>query len=139
MAIHWEQCDLEDYMKKFRGQRNTVDQAKPRPLKPKPRPLKPKQKMNKTEAKYADFLEQRKHLKEIIDYRFEPFGLRLAPNTFYHPDFIVVFPDRFEIHEVKGFWRDDAKVKYKVAADMFPWVRFMVVKLKKGVFEWQEI
>lgn len=31
-------------------------------------------------------------------------------------------------YEVKGFFRDDAKVKIKVAARMFPWIRFVVVK-----------
>lgn len=93
--------------------------------------------MNKTEFDYLALLELRKRAGEIIDYRFEPFGLRLADKTFYHPDFMVVFPGHFEIHEVKGFWRDDARVKIKVAAELYPWWRFVAVKKQKTqwVFE----
>ena len=89
--------------------------------------------MNKTELGYANELESLKRSGEIIDYLFEPFGLRLASNTFYHPDFLLVYQDRFEIHEVKGFWRDDARVKVKVAQEMFPWFIFKIVrKIKKN-------
>jgi hypothetical protein len=31
-----------------------------------------------------------------------------------------------EVHEVKGFWEDDARVKVKVAASLFPF-RFIAV------------
>ena len=34
--------------------------------------------------------------------------------TYYNPDYLVIYPGHFEIHEVKGFWRDDARVKIKV-------------------------
>ena len=39
-----------------------------------------------------------------------------------------------ECHEVKGFWQDDARVKIKVAADLYP-IRFLAVMKKKS--EWQ--
>ena len=32
-----------------------------------------------------------------------------------------------ECHEVKGWWRDDARVKIKVAAELFPWIQFVAV------------
>jgi hypothetical protein len=32
-----------------------------------------------------------------------------------------------QAHEVKGFWVDDARVKIKVAADMYP-VEFIAIK-----------
>lgn len=32
-----------------------------------------------------------------------------------------------EMHEVKGFWTDDARVKIKVAADQYPF-RFIAFK-----------
>jgi hypothetical protein len=32
-----------------------------------------------------------------------------------------------ELHEVKGFWTDDARVKIKVAASIYPF-KFMAVK-----------
>lgn len=40
----------------------------------------------------------------------------MADKTFYSPDFIVPALDCIEVHEVKGHWEDDARVKIKVAA-----------------------
>ena len=87
--------------------------------------------MNKTEAAYAAYLDGLKKDGLIADYRFEAVKLRLADKTFYTPDFMVLMPDfSFEMHEVKGFWEEDARVKIKVAAAQFP-VRFVAVKKTK--------
>lgn len=84
--------------------------------------------MNKTEAAYGQHLEALRQAGEIDWYAFEPIKLRLADNTFYTPDFGVMAKDGvLELHEVKGFWEDDARVKIKVAADKFPF-RFVAVK-----------
>lgn len=91
------------------------------------RPLPIKDKMNRLESRYAQDLEFKKRAGEIIDWRYEPFNLRLADNTYYRPDFLLVYPDRFEIHETKGFLRDDANVKIKVAAAQFPWMKFKMI------------
>lgn len=72
---------------------------------------------------------------EIRAYHFEGMRLRLADNTTYTPDWFVVYPGHFEFHEVKGFWREDAKVKIKVAAEMFPYFKFVAVK-KAGKGKW---
>ena len=89
--------------------------------------------MNKTEAAYAARLEALKLAGEIADYRFECLKLRLADNTFYTPDFMVLMPDfSFEMHEVKGFWEEDARVKIKVAAAQFPFKFVAVKKTKNG-------
>jgi hypothetical protein len=65
--------------------------------------------MNKTETAYAQELELRKRYGEIAWYRFEGIKLRLADNTFYTPDFAVMLANgQLEMHEVKGFWTDDA-------------------------------
>lgn len=89
--------------------------------------------MNKTEAAYAARLESLKLAGEIADYRFECLKLRLADNTFYTPDFMVLRPDgAFEVHEVKGHWEDDARVKIKVAAAQFPFNFVAVKKTKNG-------
>lgn len=64
---------------------------------------------------------------EIIDYRFEGLKLRLAQNTTYSPDFLVVTHEQFELHEVKGFWEDDARVKIKVAAEQYWYFKFIAV------------
>lgn len=91
--------------------------------------------MNGTEKKYAAQLEARKY-HDVDWYKFEGIKLRLADNTFYTPDFFLMKVDgTLECHEVKGFWQDDAKVKIKVAAAMFPF-RFVAMKLIKGA--WQE-
>lgn len=89
--------------------------------------------MNKLEAAYAARLESLKLAGEIADYRFECIKLRLADKTFYTPDFMVLMPDfSFEMHEVKGFWEDDARVKIKVAAAQFPFKFVAVKKTKNG-------
>lgn len=86
--------------------------------------------MNQTEAAYARYLDTLKHAGEIAWYRFEGIKFRLADNTFYTPDFIVMLSDGcIEAHEVKGFWTDDARVKIKVAADAYPF-QFLAVKVK---------
>ena len=91
--------------------------------------------MNCTEAAYALKLEAMKQRGEILWYSFEAVKLRLAASTFYSPDFVVMNAAReIEMHEVKGFWRDDARVKIKVAAEMFPFV-FVAVQLVRK--EWK--
>ena len=87
--------------------------------------------MNKTEQQYADYLQQQLLAGKIIAYRFEALKLRLADKTFYTPDFIITYQHQIECHEVKGFWRDDARVKIKVAAALFPEFAFMAVT-KRG-------
>ena len=85
--------------------------------------------MNKLEAAYADLLETRRRRDEILAWKFEAVKLRLAANTFYTPDFMVWHNDgSLELVECKGFWRDDARVKIKVAAELFPCFRFTAVQ-----------
>lgn len=86
--------------------------------------------MNNTEAAYGAHLELMKRSGTVVWYRFEGIKLRLADNTFYSPDFAVMLSDgTMEIHEVKGHWQDDAKVKIKVASEMYPF-RFIAVKVQ---------
>lgn len=86
--------------------------------------------MNKTESEYCQLLELRKRAGEVVWYRFEGVKLRLADKTFYTPDFAVMLnTGEMEMHEVKGFWADDARVKIKVAAEQYPF-RFIAVKPK---------
>jgi hypothetical protein len=66
----------------------------------------------------------------------EPVTFRLAGRTRYTPDF-GIWPEpasdwRFTLVEVKGFMRDDAAVKIKVAADLFPQFRWLLVYREKG-------
>ena len=86
--------------------------------------------MNKTESAYSQYLETLRHAGEIVWFKFEGVKLRLADNTFYTPDFVVMGANGLiEKHEVKGFWLDDARAKIKIAADMYPF-RFLAIKAK---------
>ncbi len=76
--------------------------------------------MNGLETRYSQVLEARKS-SDVEWWAFEAIKLRLAKKTFYTPDFLVMLKDgTLEVHEVKGFWEDDARVKIKVAASLFP-------------------
>lgn len=97
----------------------------------------PKGHQNKTEAAYEDrVLKPAMLAGEILWYRFEPVKLRLADKTFYEPDFLVLRKNgQLEIHEVKGCWMEDARVKIKVAASQYPF-QFVAIQRVKG--EWVE-
>ena len=96
--------------------------------------------MNANERAYNGYLAVRKGAGEILWYAFEPFKLRLADNTTYTPDFLVMFAcGALECHDCKGFKRkpsgdpgywceEDAKVKIKIAAELFPFVFKIVFK-----------
>jgi hypothetical protein len=87
---------------------------------------------NKTESEYEAELRLRMAVGQVLWYRFEGLKLRLADNTFYTPDFAVMRADgSLECHEVKGFWADDARVKIKVAAEMYPFRFIAIMKLPK--------
>jgi hypothetical protein len=86
--------------------------------------------MNKTEQAYAATLDERRMAGEVAWFKFEGMKFRLADNTFYTPDFAVMLSDgALEMHEVKGFWQDDARAKIKIAADLYPFP-FIAVRVR---------
>ena len=94
--------------------------------------------MNRLEAQYAERLEGLKHSGAILWWAFDAVKLRLAEKTFYTPDFLVMTRDlEIEVHEVKGsskgkpFVEDDAAVKIKVAANLYPF-RFIMTWFVKS-------
>lgn len=92
--------------------------------------------LNKTEAKYLDYLKSLNPQWLGV----QCIKLKLAKNTTYTPDFWAI--DHLGVlhaREVKGFWRDDARVKIKVAARMYPWVRFTAATLVKQRWQHEEI
>lgn len=105
----------------------------------RPRKRQEPGKMNKLESQYADYLQQKQNAGIITSYRFEAIKFRLADRTFYTPDFIVTYPDVIECHEIKGFWEDDARVKIKVAAALFPEFAFVAVQYKKKEWIYEEL
>jgi hypothetical protein len=89
---------------------------------------------NRTEAAYEAQLELRKRAGEVAWYQFEGITLKLAADCRYTPDFFVMLSTgELELHEVKGRWTDDALVKVRVAAAMFPF-RVVVVTYERGAF-----
>ena len=96
---------------------------------------RPEKGMNKLEERYGKYLDGLKMAGEIIDWRYEALKLRLADKTFYTPDFIVLFTDRIELHETKGFMQDDANVKIKVAASQYWYFKFVLVQWKQKKWE----
>lgn len=87
--------------------------------------------MNKTEANYARHLNALKFSGEILWWAYEAVTLKIAPDTRLTIDFTILYPSgRFVFHDTKGSMRifqDDAKVKMKVAAEMFPFEFFVVI------------
>jgi hypothetical protein len=84
--------------------------------------------MNKGETAYAVELERQKASGEVLWWKFEGIKLRLADNTFLTVDFAVMVKDgTLEMREHKGHWEEDARVKMKVAAAMYPF-RFIAVR-----------
>ncbi len=90
---------------------------------------KPPGTMNSLEAAYAAHLEKLRKEGEIIWWAYEPIKLRLANKTTYNPDFLVIRSNGdVEVHETKGRWHDDARVKIKVAAEYFWFFRFVAIQ-----------
>lgn len=91
--------------------------------------------MNVLETQYAAHLEQEKSYGFIQWYAFEALTLKIADDCRYTPDFIVMHANgELQIHEVKGYWMDDALVKIKAAAEKFPFrfMSFSPIPKKKG-------
>jgi hypothetical protein len=79
------------------------------------------EKLNKTEKAYLAYLRGLNPQWLGI----QNLTLKLGDDTRYTPDFVAIDSTGvFHAREVKGFFRDDAKVKIKVAARQFPWIRF---------------
>lgn len=86
--------------------------------------------LNKTERAFYDLLKRN---PEAAKVGIQNHTLKLADDTRYTPDFAVLQADgQIVFYETKGFWRDDAKVKIKVAARQFPEYRFVVAVRDKA-------
>lgn len=95
-----------------------------------PRERKPRG-MNRWEQAYAQELDARKAAGDVVWWAFEGIRLRLAEGAYYTPDFpLLRASGALELHEVKGHWRKEARVRIKVAADRYPF-RFVAVRKKR--------
>ena len=108
-------------------------------MRPRPRP-KRKGEMNRWEQRYTDRLELLKMSGKVVYYGYEAIRLTLAPGTTYTPDFYVITPDEVQFHEVKGQRFAAGMAKFKIAAELYPWARFIMVewgKEKEGFQGWK--
>ena len=87
------------------------------------------EKLNKTERRFYEWVQRRDGFLWI---GVQNVTLKLADDTRYTPDFMGIRPNGITAWEVKGFMRDDALVKLKVAARQFPWIDFVLVKANKA-------
>ena len=92
--------------------------------------------LNRVEARYQAHLEVRRLAGEVAGYWFaeQPGGikLRIGGACFWSPDFLVQLADgTLELHEVKGHWEDDARVKIKAVAAITP-MRVIAVTWSKS-------
>lgn len=89
--------------------------------------------MNKTEQRYAMELDLAVKAGHFVWWEYEPIRLKLAPQTTYTPDFLVLNTDRtLDFHEIKGsHWEDDARAKFKIAVEKYWMFGFKVVQFTK--------
>lgn len=102
----------------------------------------PRGTMNKTEARYAAYLDQQKLAGTVLWWNFEGIKLMLAKNTSITIDFAVLSDSGvLEMRDVKGakaMIEDDARAKMKVAAALYPFVFKFVYPAGKGDAGWVE-
>lgn len=89
---------------------------------------------NKTEAAFAAYLRTDMARRGLaVDVLEQSITLSLANGCRYTPDIVTVYQESphgghyVTAYEVKGFMRDDAVVKLKVAARAYPWIQFVLV------------
>lgn len=95
--------------------------------------------MNGLESTYAQRLELERIAGVWQWWAFEAIKLRLATGAWYKPDFALIDAGgHLVLHETKGFWREAARVRIKVAAELFPCFRFVAVtrELKTNGGNW---
>lgn len=89
--------------------------------------------MNKTEKARAEQLEALKRNASIADWWYECWTFKLGDDLRYTPDFVIQEPNgELRVEEVKGFWRDDARAKVRMFAELFPFRITALIKTKQG-------
>lgn len=90
-------------------------------------------KMNRTEAAWFQQQSYLVRTGKLAAIYYPAPKLPLADNCTYTPDFMVIENNgAVRLDEVKGFWRDDARVKIKVAASYYPMFVFQSVEKSKS-------
>lgn len=89
--------------------------------------------MNKTEAKRAAELELMKRSGLVRSWCFEGLRFLIADGekkAWFCPDFLVDYVEYgLVIEETKGFWREAARLRIKVAAERYPQFQWRALRL----------
>lgn len=94
---------------------------------------------------HRDFGEYLRQTFPWASVREEDVTLKIANGVRYTPDWVVIDmeraePDeRFVCYECKGFMRDDAAVKIKLAPTIHPWAKFFLVTREDGKWKIQQV
>jgi hypothetical protein len=120
------------------GKLRPIRQPEPVVQKPKaPQLLRQNKKgPNKLEAAFAAVLRAE---NPGVQIREQAVTLLLANGVRYTPDMFIMELGRLEAFETKGHMRDDAAVKIKIAAAIWPQITFWLVWRKAGVWHRQRI
>ena len=95
---------------------------------------------SKWESAYAQELDLALRAGAILWWAYEELTLVIGHDVRYTPDFLVRLPnDRMVAKEIKGWFRDDAKTKFRVAAKAHPWLRFEAITRKRGAWITSEV
>ncbi|MDD5305058.1 MAG: DUF1064 domain-containing protein, partial [Elusimicrobia bacterium] len=85
--------------------------------------------MNALERAYSAQLDLLKRAGRVAEWHYQGLTLRLGADLRYTPDFDVFLPDgTLELIEIKGWMRDDARVKLRAAASAYPFVFKLVTR-----------
>lgn len=134
MTLRLTESDLVEIQRRRAGwaQRFAPEPRRPKLAGSKKVGPKPKARgMNKWETEFSQLLEARKQSGEIVWWAFEPFRIRIANDCWYRPDFVTVdAAGKTSVWEVKGFMREAARVRLKVAVEKLPYPFYLVRKHK---------
>ncbi len=160
----WTDQDLEDARIRYQRNLQPLDPTGRMPSEGKPpnspytgsnaqrRPSHVAGEMNRIEARFAQEIEQMRLVGAVQEWRFEELTFKLAKGCRYTPDFAVLYlidgAEKWTMYDVKaragrfekGKYRaeDDAKVKIKVAAKLWPRFKWCVVYPEKNG-SWKEV
>jgi hypothetical protein len=123
----WTIDDINDYKRKVREGKLKPRGADVQVDIPKAKPAHVTGKMNGTEKRFRDEIIRDK------PHAFERAKFRLADNTWYTPDFMVIEDNGITFYEIKGgFVRSTGMAKWKIAADLNPWFTWKWAQYKDG-------
>lgn len=84
-----------------------------------------------------DFLNYIRNQPGVVSVRFNSITLVLANNVRYTPDVWVVMENGEAVfYEIKGFMRDDARIKLSVAAQQYQEFQFVLVTRQRVRDPW---